>query len=463
MRAVGWLRGLALPDVPEPIAESSWRRIARVKLVVFPALALLNVLAIPLSAYSPVPIDPAVLRRFVAVNLAGHAVVVGLAAWLLWRPRSERAWRSATYVSIVAETWTAVTALWVMGCVTSWNYLWMPILIGFYRLYCDARLGAFAYAVAIALHAGLVALVCAGVLSGAPLSSVNAPAIYAHPSSILYAAGWIFVIYTVAWLVMSHVAVRVRTTEHALRELNGGLERRVAEQVELLVRAGRLRRYLAPQVVERILASEEDPSALRERRPVTVMFCDLKGFTQMVERTDPETLANVLARYFDEVADIAFRHGGTIDKFIGDAVMVFFGAPEQTGEADQARRCVAMALEIQRRIAELADDFIARGAGGPLTLRIGIGSGTAVVGSFGARHRADFTAVGAPVNRAARVEPLAPPGGVLIDQETHDLVAGAFALSAHGEVTLKGFARPVQLFRVDGPPADALGATSAGC
>jgi class 3 adenylate cyclase len=131
--------------------------------------------------------------------------------------------------------------------------------------------------------------------------------------------------------------------------------------------------------------------------------------------------------------------------------MVFFGAPEATGERDQAVRCVAMGLEIQQRVRELGDEFVRLGAGAPLELRVGIGSGTATVGSFGAAHRSDYTVVGAPVNRAARLEPLAPAGSVLVDEETHTLVDGAFDSEPYGEVTLKGFARPARAFRVVAP------------
>jgi len=121
-----------------------------------------------------------------------------------------------------------------------------------------------------------------------------------------------------------------------------------------------------------------------------------------------------------------------------------------------------MSMEIQRRVPELGDEFMRLGADAPLEVRIGIGSGVATVGSFGASHRSDYTVVGAPVNRAARLEPLAPTGGVLIDETTHDLIAGAFETEARGEVVLKGFAKPARTFRVlEGRPQVSAPVASA--
>jgi adenylate cyclase len=253
----------------------------------------------------------------------------------------------------------------------------------------------------------------------------------------------------VMFVSAGYAADRFHASEHALRQLNEELETRVRQQVTALARAARLRRYLAPQVVEEILSAEEDPVEARDRRPITVMFADMRGFTGLVERLAPDALADTLNLYFDEVARVAFRHGGTIDKFIGDAVMVFFGAPRATGAVDQAERCVRMALDVQLRVAELAPAF-EKLTGSPAAVRIGIASGVATVGAFGSSHRTDFTVVGAPVNRAARIEPLAPVGGVLIDEDTRALVEGRFVCERLEDVTLKGFTRPQSVFLVRG-------------
>jgi class 3 adenylate cyclase len=265
------------------------------------------------------------------------------------------------------------------------------------------------------------------------------------PAAVFVA--WRTSVMVVMFVMAGYAGNRYRASEHKLRMLNGELEERVARQVAELERATRLRRYLAPQLVDELLAADEDPAASRDRRAITVLFADLRGFTGMVERLAPEVLAQALHMYFTEVTRVAFRHGGTIDKFIGDAIMIVFGAPRATGESDQARRCVAMACEIQLAVADLTERLAAI-AVAPLEVRIGIGSGMATVGTFGAEHRAEYTAVGAPVNRAARLEPLAPPGGILVDGRTRELLDEATPIEAFGEVTLKGFGSPQPAFRV---------------
>ena len=332
----------------------------------------------------------------------------------------------------------------------------LVVLIGAYRVYFDAAIGRFVLFAICGLEVALIVLQNRGVLSMVPLhagalatASPTASAALAL-MRLLSASGVVFVLAT-------FTARRIRGSEHALRELNGELEQRVSAQVSLLERTGRLRRYLSPQVVAKIVDSAADPVAVRERRHLTVMFADLRGFTSLVERADPDVLADVLNTYFDEVATIAFSHGGTIDKFIGDAVMVFFGAPEATGDRDQALRCVRMAIEIQARMRTLGPALSERGGVAELSVRIGIASGLATVGAFGTRHRSDFTAVGLPVNRAARLEPLAPPGEILVDEITRTLVGEACNFEELGEVALKGFAAPTRTCRVVESPLVVAG------
>ncbi|MGO8993482.1 MAG: adenylate/guanylate cyclase domain-containing protein [Polyangiaceae bacterium] len=442
----GWFRDLLRPAQPEPISIEQWRRGERAIVLLAPPLAILNVLTRFLFARDPAT-DVHAYDAFLAVNLPAHAVAIVAASWGLLRAKDEHGHRMASTIALFFGLVTAVPGIWLLGSVdANLNIVFALVVIAVVRVSYDAALGAFMLATAVVLHASIIGLEAARVLPSKPLF-VKAPHVV---SGVFLAVGvaWVSATYLLVWALSSYVANRIRSTEHALRTLNVGLETRVREQVTALERAHRLRRYVAPQLADEILRSEADVTLLRERRPITVMFADLRGFTPMVESVEPDVLASILNRYFDEVAKIAFSHGGTIDKFIGDAIMVFFGAPEATGERDQAVRCVAMAIEIQRRVRELGDEFLRLGAGAPLEVRIGIGSGTATVGSFGASHRSDYTVVGAPVNRAARLEPLAPVGEVLIDEATRDLVEGAFEMEARGEVPLKGFAKPARTFRV---------------
>jgi class 3 adenylate cyclase len=448
--ALGALRALVRPDHPEPIAIDHWKRTERILLVMMPCLAALNVGSRFMFARDP-GADMGAVDHFLAINLPAHAALYAVNGWALLRAGDDvRRHRAAAWVNVPLLLLTALAGMWLLGSVTpNLNTAFFVIIVAVVRVYFDSSLGLWALACAIGMHAGLILLEVAHVVRSQPMyRSGPLQQVYSSPATMLGAAVWVVAIYAVVWAMASYVANRFRASEHALRELNAGLETRVREQVDQLERAARLKRYVAPQLADQILRHEADLAMRRERRPVTVMFADLRGFTPMVERVDPEVLANVLNRYFDEVSRIAFEHGGTIDKFIGDAVMVFFGAPEATGERDQAVRCARMALAIQRRVSELGEEFVRLGAGAPLELRIGIGSGTATVGSFGAAHRSDYTVVGAPVNRAARLEPLAPPGGVLVDEQTNALVEGAIITEAHGEVALKGFAKTVNAYRL---------------
>jgi class 3 adenylate cyclase len=444
MGAWSRLREIYKPSVPEPIEAARWTKVATLWAGVSLALMLFNLTAwLVLRGRADEPgIDLGAADRFILANVPGH--LIAIAAALVMRRGHHP--RQLLMVMIAASHHTSVTGQWLHGSVTSWQFLFAAALIFGIRLGFDARLGLYTLGVVLLEYGGLVALEMGHVLPSHALFPGNLSMEYRSADAMALSGLSIVVAQLVTFVLASWVALRLRASEHALRELNTTLESRVERQVSQLERAARLRRYLAPQVAEQILASDVDPGSVRERRPLTIMFADLKGFTPMVEKLDPEVLSAVLTRYFDELAQIAFRHGGTIDKFIGDAVMVFFGAPESTGERDQALRCVAMSLEIQRRLVEIAPELMALGSPAPLVARIGIASGVATVGAFGAKHRAEFTAVGAPVNRAARLEPQAPPGGVLIDEETRTLVADQIEATLHGEITLKGFAQPVRAF-----------------
>jgi class 3 adenylate cyclase len=444
------IRRILFPDHPEPIAEGDYRRLERGTALVLPPLVVLNVGTRFVLANNP-DIDLGSYDRFLSLNLPTHAAALALLVWALARPRTLAAHRRVTQVATVLVLLTSLYGMWLFGStVFNLNVGFFVITIAVVRVVLDARLGLFALLAAAGLHAALFACETAGIVRvHAFLRSGPLLDYYAHREYASAYFSWMLAIYVVTWAWSSYASYRFRASEHALRLLNEDLEGRVRDQLEQLTRAQRLRRYLAPQLAEQLLRADVDPARSRERRAITVMFADLRGFTPMVERLEPDVLANVLNRWFEEASTIAFAHGGTIDKFIGDAVMVFFGAPEALGDREQAVRCVRMSLAIQKRVHELGEEFVRLGAAAPLEARIGVASGPATVGSFGATHRSDFTVVGAPVNRAARLEPLAPPGGVLVDERTRDLIAGAFDVRPGAEARLKGFTQPERTFVVD--------------
>ncbi|MCB9796162.1 MAG: adenylate/guanylate cyclase domain-containing protein [Alphaproteobacteria bacterium] len=219
-----------------------------------------------------------------------------------------------------------------------------------------------------------------------------------------------------------------------------------------------MRRYLPPQLYERIAGGEVKASARQNRRRrITVFFSDIVGFTDMTDTVEPEVLSDVLNRYLELMVEIATRWGATIDKFIGDAVMVFFGDDDETTPEEGAWRCARMAMEMQVDVGRLLD-AMSLGAPRPLRTRMGINTGVATVGNFGSvKHRMSYTAIGSTVNIASRLESAAPPGGVLISGSTYHLIADRVRVEPKGPQRLKGVSHPVETFLLlglaDGAPA----------
>lgn len=216
-----------------------------------------------------------------------------------------------------------------------------------------------------------------------------------------------------------------------------------------------MRRYLSPQLFERIAGGSADIGArANRRRRITVFFSDIVGFTDMTDTVEPEILSDVLNRYLELMVEIATRWGATIDKFIGDAVMVFFGDDDRTDPAEGAWRCVRMALEMQADVGRLLD-ALSLGADRRLQTRMGINTGVCTVGNFGSvKHRISYTAIGGAVNIASRLEGAAPPGGVLISGSTYNLIADRVRAEPRGPLKLKGVAHPVEAWEVLGLRGD---------
>ncbi|TXH03742.1 MAG: adenylate/guanylate cyclase domain-containing protein [Nevskiaceae bacterium] len=207
-----------------------------------------------------------------------------------------------------------------------------------------------------------------------------------------------------------------------------------------------LYRHLPAPYVEQVLSGARMVDQPPERRIVTVMFADLVGFTSIAEATPPDDLAALLGRFYDLISTEAAQHGATLDKFIGDSVMVFFGAPQGLAPEVQARRALALACRWQQRTGELKVN------GRPLRLRIGIHQDLVTVGSFGGRLRSDYTVLGLGVNIAARLEPLCRPGRILVSQDFARLLPDQ-PWQDLGQQPLKGLPEPLALMDLD--PAQA--------
>ena len=248
-----------------------------------------------------------------------------------------------------------------------------------------------------------------------------------------------------------------RTAEWALkREREALLEQKLRDReiIEEKSRrledlATRLAKYLSPQIYQSIFSDTENGGRAPVRKNLTVFLSDIVQFTDLTDALEPERLSLIINSYLSEMSAVALECGGTIDKFIGDAVLVFFGDPESAGETEDALRCVEMALHMRRRIAEMQKYWARQGVPDGLRVRMGIATGFCTVGNFGSEQRLEYTALGAPVNLAARLQDLAQPDTILIDQNTHSLVGPQIQATALDSVTPKGFSRPVNVYRLD--------------
>jgi adenylate cyclase len=213
-----------------------------------------------------------------------------------------------------------------------------------------------------------------------------------------------------------------------------------------------LGRYLPPQVCRAVFDGSQDGSIRTRRRKMTVFFSDIKDFTSCTARSQPEDITAMLNRYFSEMAAIVDAYGGTLNKFIGDAMMVFFGDPESRGTSQDAVQCVRMAVAMQGRMRELQAEWFELGFDRPFRIRCGINTGFCDVGNFGSNERMDYTIIGAEVNKAARLEEAAEPGGILVSRQTWALIQAEVQgeIRAHpvGPVTLKGFDDAVEAYAV---------------
>jgi class 3 adenylate cyclase len=210
----------------------------------------------------------------------------------------------------------------------------------------------------------------------------------------------------------------------------------------------KLAKYLSPQVWQSIFTGERDVRLETQRKKLTIFFSDIKGFTELAEEMEPESLTELLNSYFNEMSQIALKYGGTIDKFVGDSIMIFFGDPTSRGPKEDTLACVAMAIEMRKHMKILRQKWQSQGIKTPLQIRIGMSTGYSTVGNFGAENRMDYTIIGKEVNLAARLEQLADPGEILISYETFSLVKDTVMCRDKGEITVKGFSRPVPIYQI---------------
>ncbi len=240
--------------------------------------------------------------------------------------------------------------------------------------------------------------------------------------------------------------------EQRLVKLNQNLKTQTRElderKNELEALSKQLAKYLPPQIHEALFAGNYDTRVATRRKKLTVFFSDIRNFTQTSESLQPEALTEYLNEYFSEMTQVALAHGATIDKYMGDAMMVFFGDPESRGVRDDARACVEMALHMLERLKVLQKRWRAVGFDQPFEIRIGINTGYCNVGNFGSEQRLSYTIIGGEVNLAQRLESHADVGGILMSYETWVHVQDLVEAEPRGAIQMKGIARNVQTYAV---------------
>jgi len=212
----------------------------------------------------------------------------------------------------------------------------------------------------------------------------------------------------------------------------------------------KISRYLSPQIYKSIFSGQKDVVIQTERKKLTIFFSDIKDFTATTERMQPEQITALLNEYFTEMSTIALRHGGTIDKFVGDAMLIFFGDPDTQGEIEDAKACVRMALDMQHRLVQLYVKWRESGTEQPFQVRMGINTGYCNVGNFGSSDRMDYTIIGAEANLAARLQSIAQPGKIVLSYETFALVRDMVTAHALPPITMRGISREVVPYSLDG-------------
>jgi adenylate cyclase len=212
----------------------------------------------------------------------------------------------------------------------------------------------------------------------------------------------------------------------------------------------KIAKYISPQIYKSIFSGERDVTIATERKKLTIFFSDIKDFTATAERLQPEDLTELLNEYLTNMSAIAVEHGGTVDKFIGDAILVFFGDLGTKGVEEDARACLRMAAAMKTRLEELNKSWRRKGIKHPFQARIGINTGFCNVGNFGSDDRMDYTIIGAEANFAARLQSVAQPGEIVLSQETYELVRGLVSARPKPPISMKGISRKVVPYAVMG-------------
>src|SRR5690554_2468893 len=273
-------------------------------------------------------------------------------------------------------------------------------------------------------------------------------------SMLFYRPQWVFqsnIEVSAATLIgiFTYFLVYALFMHQRFRKLKLANAKLINEQKWHKIRAYKLSRYLAPAVWQAVNQGRNE-TLQAERKRVTIFFSDIKDFSQLSEEMEAETLTELLNHYLTEMTKIVAHYGGTIDKFMGDGMMVFFGDNQSKGVKEDCLRCVTMAIAMKKKMKSLQHEWYNQGLKKPLQVRMGINTGYCTVGTFGTSSHLDYTVLGTHVNLASRLESAAAPDEILISHETWSLVKDSVMCRDKGEIMVKGFSSPTKVYQVAG-------------
>lgn len=359
-------------------------------------------------------------------------VVVDLLALM---PLRRVAWfRGLNAFLFLLDIGATLVLVWQIGVITGYMILFLPLIIVTMVYLLRPFWAGFLTIVMTVLLLGLIFGQYRGWVPIGDLAQlvIADQAVLRNPLLLSAAAALAVVLLPGSWVAFNYLFGLLQQREYEVARANDAI-----------------RRYVPHQLADQILAGTHSYEKNADRRKLTVVFSDIQGFTDTADQMEPEEFAALLNEYLSEMAMIAERHGGTIDKFVGDAIMIFFGAPVSVGAQEDALRAVRMSVAMQQRMRELQTQWFNEGVQMPFRIRIGINTGVANVGSFGSEGRKDYTAIGNQVNVAARLQAACPSGKVLLSHTTWALVREEFVLVDAGEMSVKGVHYPVQTYVIE--------------
>jgi len=242
----------------------------------------------------------------------------------------------------------------------------------------------------------------------------------------------------------------IRLSDNNERQLNAAADVIAQKNKELESLSTKLAKYLSPQIYNSIFTGAQNVELASSRKKLTIFFSDLVNFTETTDKLQSEDLTSLLNHYLTEMSKLALEFGATIDKYIGDSIMAFFGDPESRGVKEDALACVRMGIAMVKRMRELQAEWQELGAEKPFHLRVGINTGYCTVGNFGSEDRMDYTIIGSAVNLTARLQSNSEIDGILMGHETYSLVKDAVAAEEQTPIKMKGFAEPIRCYKVLG-------------